>query len=30
MQSLNVTNAVCTLPVYRPLIGFDKRDIVEI
>lgn len=30
MQSLNTTNAVCTLPVYRPLIGFDKRDIVEI
>ena len=30
MQSLNVTNAVCTLPVYRPLIGFDRRDIVEI
>lgn len=30
MQSLNVTNAVCTLPVYRPLIGFDKCDIVEI
>ena len=25
MQSLNATNAVCTLPVYRPLIGFDKR-----
>ncbi len=30
MQSLAVTNAVCTLPVYRPLIGFDKRDIVDI
>ncbi|MGC4019909.1 MAG: tRNA uracil 4-sulfurtransferase ThiI [Muricomes sp.] len=30
MQSLAATNAVCTLPVYRPLIGFDKRDIVEI
>lgn len=30
MQSLVTTNAVCTLPVYRPLIGFDKRDIVEI
>ena len=25
MQSLAVTNEVCTLPVYRPLIGFDKR-----
>ena len=30
MQSLVTTNAVCTLPVYRPLIGFDKCDIVEI
>ena len=30
MQSLNTTNAVCTLPVYRPLIAFDKEDIVAI
>ncbi len=30
MQSLAATNSVCTLPVYRPLIGFDKREIVEI
>ena len=30
MQSLAATNAVCSLPVYRPLIGFDKREIVEI
>lgn len=30
MQSLAATNAVCTLPVYRPLIGFDKRDIVAV
>lgn len=30
MQSLMATNEVCTLPVYRPLIGFDKQDIVEI
>ena len=30
MQSLAATNAVCTLPVYRPLIGLDKREIVEI
>ena len=30
MQSLNATNAVCTLPVYRPLIGFDKKEIVDI
>ena len=30
MQSLVATNEVCTLPVYRPLIGFDKQEIVEI
>ncbi|BBF43273.1 tRNA S(4)U 4-thiouridine synthase [Lachnospiraceae bacterium KM106-2] len=30
MQSLNATNAVCTMPVYRPLIAFDKQDIVTI
>lgn len=30
MHSLNCTNEVCTLPVYRPLIAFDKQDIVEI
>ena len=30
MQSLRATNAVCTLPVYRPVIGFDKNYIVEI
>lgn len=30
MQSLYATNAVCTMPVYRPLIGFDKQDIVDI
>lgn len=30
MQSLLCTNAVCTLPVYRPLIGFDKNEIVDI
>ena len=30
MQSLMATNDVCTLPVYRPLIGFDKNDIVDI
>ncbi len=29
MQSLAATNDVCQMPVYRPLIGFDKRDIVE-
>ena len=30
LQSLMCTNDVCTLPVYRPLIGFDKMDIVDI
>ena len=30
MQSLNATNEVCTMPVYRPVIAFDKQDIVDI
>ncbi len=30
MHSLAATNEVCTLPVYRPLIGFDKMEIVDI
>ena len=30
MHSLVATNEVCELPVYRPLIGFDKQEIVEI
>jgi thiamine biosynthesis protein ThiI len=30
MHSLAATNEVCELPVYRPLIGFDKQDIVDI
>ena len=30
MQSLAATNEVCTLPVYRPLIGLDKQEIIEI
>lgn len=30
MQSLAATNEVCSLPVYRPLIGMDKQEIVEI
>ena len=30
MHSLAATNEVCTIPVYRPLIGFDKQEIVEI
>ncbi|MCQ2522830.1 MAG: tRNA 4-thiouridine(8) synthase ThiI [Lachnospiraceae bacterium] len=29
-HSLAVTNEVCTLPVFRPLIAFDKEDIVTI
>ncbi|MCD8155678.1 MAG: tRNA 4-thiouridine(8) synthase ThiI [Clostridiales bacterium] len=30
MHSLAATDEVCTLPVYRPVIGFDKQEIVEI
>lgn len=30
VQSLAVTNEVCTLPVFRPLIGFDKMEIVNL
>ena len=30
MHSLASTNEVCTLPVYRPLIAFDKNDIIAI
>ncbi|MCI9516595.1 MAG: tRNA 4-thiouridine(8) synthase ThiI [Lachnospiraceae bacterium] len=30
MQSLAATNAVCTMPVFRPVIGFDKQEIVDI
>ena len=30
MQSLYTTNEVCTLPVYRPLIGFDKQEIIKV
>lgn len=30
IQSLNATNSVCNMPVFRPLIGFDKQEIVEI
>lgn len=30
LQSLAATNEVCGMPVYRPLIGFDKQEIVEI
>ena len=28
--ALGVTNEVCTLPVFRPLIGFDKEEIVKV
>lgn len=28
-QSLVCTNAVCRLPVFRPLIGFDKQEIID-
>ena len=30
MQSLMATNEVCSIPVYRPLIAFDKQDIVDV
>lgn len=30
MASLNCTNEVCTMPVFRPVIGFDKQEIIEI
>jgi thiamine biosynthesis protein ThiI len=30
IQSLVATNSVCSLPVFRPLIAFDKQDIVNI
>ncbi len=30
MQSLAATNEVCELPVFRPVIAFDKQEIVEI
>ncbi len=30
MHSLMATDEVCALPVYRPLIGFDKMEIVDI
>lgn len=29
-RSLAVTNEVCTLPVFRPLIAFDKEEIIHI
>lgn len=30
LQSLAATDEVCALPVYRPVIGFDKQDIVNL
>ena len=30
MESLNSTNAVVSMPVFRPLIGFDKQEIIDI
>jgi thiamine biosynthesis protein ThiI len=30
MQSLAVTNASVSLPIFRPLIGLDKTEIIEI
>ncbi len=30
VQSLAATNDVCTLPVFRPVIAFDKQEIVDI
>ena len=30
MQSINVTNSVVSLPVFRPLISFDKEEIMDI
>jgi len=30
MKSIVATNAVCDIPVFRPLIGLDKNDIIDI
>lgn len=30
VQSLAATNEVCTMPVFRPVIGFDKQEIITI
>lgn len=30
VQSLAATNEVCAMPVFRPVIGFDKQEIVDI
>ena len=30
IHSLGATNDVCTMPVFRPVIGFDKQEIVDV
>lgn len=30
MQSLYCTNEVCTMPVFRPVVGFDKQEIIDL
>ena len=30
LAALAVTNEVCTLPVFRPLVGFDKEEIIQV
>ena len=30
MQSLAATDDACTMPVFRPVIGFDKQEIVDV
>ena len=30
MQAMACTGAVCTLPVFRPLVGMDKEEIVRV
>ena len=30
MQSLAATDDACSMPVYRPLIGMDKQEIIDI
>lgn len=30
IQSLACTNEVCTMPVFRPVIGFDKQEIIDL
>lgn len=30
MQSLAATDAACTMPVFRPVIGFDKQEIIDL